>query len=460
MADGLPGLTRSLGAFAARTTSHDLPDELRRLVPLYVLDALGTGLVGRDLPWTRHVQTVATRAGGRPESRMLGSDQRMPAAAAAWVNGVAVGGHELDHGGHLAHPASTVLPAALAVAEAQNAGGERLMTAIAVGYEVAARVGRAHTRAAEDVRGFHNPGVNGPLGAAAAAASLLGLDPARAVSALGIAASSSGGLTEYLADGSMTKRLHLGAAARAGVEAAELAALGVTGPSTAIEGARGLLHAFGDGAAPPPVGDLGRHWLAASMRIKPWPCHGTLQALVGVLQDLRASSPGIRPIRVELALPVGDRLHEERFHQTRPATLIQAQMSLPFCASVAASHDLSRPLTMCEALLSDAEVLALASRVSISTGPGLTRPVLTLHRAETDPISATVDPLIGRPVSGAAVRAKFRTHTADLLEPGPQEHLITLCERLDTLADVREITATAARASRLRTRIDTSAERN
>src|SRR5262249_54856388 len=154
-------------------------------------------------------------------------------------NGVAIGAFECEHLGHNAHPSGTCFPAALAVAEARHATGEDLLTALAVGYEVTCRIGAAQTLATEFERGFHNPAVNGPFGAAVAPGRLLGFDADRMSSGLGVAGSYSGGLTEYAWSGSMSKRLHLGRAARAGLEAADLTARGFTGPPTILEGRGG-----------------------------------------------------------------------------------------------------------------------------------------------------------------------------------------------------------------------------
>jgi 2-methylcitrate dehydratase PrpD len=114
-----------------------------------------------------------------------------------------------------------VLPAALAISEHAQRDGATFLTALAVGFEVSARLARAAV-ALETVRGFHNPGVQGPFGAAAAVGKLCGLDEERLASALGIAGSASGGLLEFAWSGD-TKRLHLGRASQLGLEAALVA---------------------------------------------------------------------------------------------------------------------------------------------------------------------------------------------------------------------------------------------
>ena len=82
--------------------------------------------------------------------------------------------------------------------------------------------------------------MTGTFGAAAAAAKILGLNKDLILNALSIAASEAGGVSEYTVSGGSVKRLHAGFAAQAGVKAAILANLGITGPSTALEEERSL----------------------------------------------------------------------------------------------------------------------------------------------------------------------------------------------------------------------------
>src|SRR5262249_61148176 len=132
----------------------------------------------------------------------------------------------------------TVRPAALAVCERLRLGGGELLPALAVGFEVSARIARTAV-GLEAVRGFHNPGTQGPFGAAAAVGKLYGFDAERLTDALGIAGSSSAGLLEFAWSGGDTKRPHLGRAAQLGLEAAPPAPAGARRPPTGLEGRPG-----------------------------------------------------------------------------------------------------------------------------------------------------------------------------------------------------------------------------
>ena len=153
-----------------------------------------------------------------------------------------IGGFETDHAyiRGSCHPSACAFPAALAVAERDHLDGKTFLASVALGYEVACRVGAAATRAVEDTAGFHGPGTNAPFGGAAAAAKALGLDSEGVVNALGVAGSHAGGLLEFAREGAMTKRLHVGRGAQTGLESALLAAQGFTGPSTVLERGTGV----------------------------------------------------------------------------------------------------------------------------------------------------------------------------------------------------------------------------
>jgi 2-methylcitrate dehydratase PrpD len=122
----------------------------------------------------------------------------------------------------------------LAVCDSEGLDGKAFLTALALGFEVSARIARTAV-GLESTRGFHNPGTQGPFGAAAAVGKLYGLDQETLTNALGIAGSGSAGLLEFAWTGADTKRLHLGRASQLGLESALLAQKGFRGPPTVLE---------------------------------------------------------------------------------------------------------------------------------------------------------------------------------------------------------------------------------
>ena len=127
---------------------------------------------------------------------------------------------------------------------ADDRTGRDVLMGYLVGVEVETKVSEAIDPRHYDT-GFHSTATAGSIGAGAAAARLLGLDPAVTAVALGIAASQAGGLRENF--GTMTKPFHAGRAADSGVFAASLARDGFTAASNILEAKRGFFSAAGGG---------------------------------------------------------------------------------------------------------------------------------------------------------------------------------------------------------------------
>src|SRR5688572_7478696 len=190
-------------------------------------------------------QRIAAGFGTSDEATVFGAP-RGSAAAAAFANGVASHILELDdiHKRSTVHGAAPIIPAALAVAEREQASGAAFLTAVTVGYETAFRIGEAVNPS--HYRFWHPTGTVATFGAAAAAGLLVGLTPAQMVHALGTAGTQAAGLWQFNADGAMSKHLHPGKAAMNGVMSADLARAGFTGASRILGGERGFFRAMCD----------------------------------------------------------------------------------------------------------------------------------------------------------------------------------------------------------------------
>jgi 2-methylcitrate dehydratase PrpD len=440
--------TRTLAEFASRTRYEDLPRALVERAKVYVLDNLATGFVGAGQPWTRIVAGLAQSFGGRADASVFGAGERCDVSRAALVNGTAIGAFELEHIGYSTHPSATVFPAALALAERDHRDGRAFLTGLLAGYEVVCRIGRAQTPAVERERGFHNPAANGPFGAAAAAGSLLGLGDRELASALGIAGSSAGGLTEFVWEGAMTKRLHMGRAAQLGLESALLAQRGFTGPSTVLEGRYGYFAAF----SPRPalerlLSGLGETWLAEDLSVKAYPCHITGQAVAHALQHYRARR-GRAPDEIKaVTIAAGPRLLEERYWDRAPRTVLGAQYSLPYTAALALTGDLMSADAFSKRALEDPAVRALARRIAPrpeaagGNDADVARALdadITIETADGPETLAAPDfpGAPSRPLDLDGAAEKFRRYTGQLVDPPRAREIIDMVRGLDRLADV------------------------
>jgi 2-methylcitrate dehydratase PrpD len=434
--------TRELARFIATTSYADLPAVLLERARVYVLDNLAAGFVGSAQPWSHMVSEMVRELGGAEQASIFHRDWRADISRATLVNGVMMGGFESEHIGHVAHPSATVFPAALAVAERDGADGRTFLLAMLLGYEVVCRVGEAQTRATEIQRGFHNPGVNGAFGAAAASGKLLGLDEQRLAWALGIAGSHACGLVEFAQEGAMTKRAHPGRAAQLGVESALLARGGFTGPTTILEGRYGYLQAYSPSPQPERlVADLGREWLAADLTIKAYPCHATSQAVVHALQQFSQAHPfEARTIR-RVRLLVDSHATEARYLDREPRTMLGAQYSLPFTVAVALTRGLANPHSFEARVLEDTVVRDLAKRIEIETHDTPPEVLIELPDGTHRLPAATFPGATAQPLDFDAAANKLQRYAGPLVGETRVARLVDLVARLDQLDDVRPLAA-------------------
>src|SRR5579871_2450180 len=238
-------VTRQLAEALSAARYEDLSPATLEDTRRSILDWLGSALAGAVEPPARMAQRVVALLGSSSEATVLAAG-RSSAAGAALANGVASHILELDdiHKGSTIHAAAPVISAALAVAEREHADGKAFLLAVAVGYEAALRIGEAVNPS--HYRFWHPTGTVATFGAAAAAGSLLKLDAAQMLDALGSAGTQAAGLWEFNADGAMSKHLHPGKAAFNGILSADLAREGFTGAKRILEGERGFFRAMSD----------------------------------------------------------------------------------------------------------------------------------------------------------------------------------------------------------------------
>ncbi|MFK8907866.1 MmgE/PrpD family protein [Streptomyces sp. YS-3] len=340
-------LVHQLAAFAVESRDRGLAPRLRAEAAERLLDCLGNSLLARGESAPEAVLTVARAWGSTGAAHVIGSAETLAAPAAALVNGTLAHAMDFDDSHMLSvlHPSASVIPAALAVAETTGAEGPRLLDAITVGTEVCIRLGLAGYdpdlgNSLFFERGQHATSICGTLGAAVAAAMLLGGSEDVIAAALGIAASTGAGLLEANRTGGTVKRVHCGWAAQAGVAAAQLAQAGITGPPTVLEGRFGFFQAWcGDRARPQAVLDgLGERWETSEIIVKPYPCNHFTHP--GIDAALRLRAQGVRAEDVvEGELRVPSAMHrtigEPPAAKAAPATGYAAAFSGPFTVATA-----------------------------------------------------------------------------------------------------------------------------
>src|SRR5258706_8141318 len=338
----IPGATRELARFLARTTLADIPHDVLTRAKHLMLDGFGCGLLAAKLDWSqRAVATLHALDGDGPAS-VWGWNIKVPPMSAALLNGTFIQGFELDdyHSLGPLHSEACALPAVLGTAEhLGGVDGKRLLEAAILGLEVGPRIGMAMGGLQLVSRGWHCGSVYGVLSGVAGAGKIRRLDEDQFEDAIGIAATQACGLMSAQFE-AMVKRMHSGMAARSGVLAAALAGAGFTGIKKVLErGFGGFVSTF-CGVRPFDLArltnGLGEQWEVLRIAVKPAysAMAGTHSAIEGALK-LRAL-PGfdvdkIKEIRIGMTKAM---VHHGGFKLQRPATAIGAPMSHGYVVAV------------------------------------------------------------------------------------------------------------------------------
>jgi 2-methylcitrate dehydratase PrpD len=365
-------VTRGLAEQACALRLSDVPERVKQIARLALLDWYAVTWAGANEPPVLIVRAEIEAQGGHPRARVIGTKLRTSTLGAAVVNGTA--GHVLDYDdvqnilpGHATAP---VAPAVLALAENINASGEELLLAFIAGFETACRIG-AFTSPRLFRRGYQGTTPAGAIGAAAGCAKLLNLDVAAMSGAIGLAATQASGLQAVF--GSMAKCFNVGKAAQSGLFAAQLVARGFECTQNVLEADRGFAAVFADGGddaaalGTPPGGwhlcrNLFKNYASCFMT------HSPLEALV----QLRAATP-FGPADVEsLVLRV-----EQQFHKVvltpPPTTGLEVKFNVQHCLALAlAGYDIGAIETFSDELAVRSDLRALAVKCVVEIVPDMT----------------------------------------------------------------------------------------
>ena len=407
-----------------------VPPGVIHCAKLHLLDALGVALAASSLGTRPRIEQAVTRLGSGEEATGIGVVERMPAPAAALLNGSLMHSLEFDdtHMASVIHASAVVAPTVLAIAEREHRRGDELLTAYVLGWEILARIGLT-SPSAFHARGFQSTAVAGAPVAALLAASLSGLDRAACANALGIAGSQASGIFEFLSDGSTVKMLHGGWPAHAGIMASALAAAGMTGPATVFEGRRGLFNAFtdapqsGQGFADS-LDTFGERWLITEAAFKPYPCCHYLQAALECTEKLllEVDVNDIAQVHCELPQEVAWLVCEPWAEKLNPRSGHVAKFSLPYCLA-ALIMDGELDVTTFDRATPDPRLHTMMSRIRFramenSGFPQRYPARVRIHTHEGRIIEADVMDVLGsnaRPFTDAQVHEKFARNAARLL---------------------------------------------
>jgi 2-methylcitrate dehydratase PrpD len=365
-----PHVVERFAAFAEGFRLQSLAPELLHHAKRAVIDwhaALFPGAVAPPaLLLERALADELDRGGAR-----LALGRSATVRAAALINGSAAHTVEVDDifRDGIYHPGAPTVAAALALAQTRGASGAAFLRALVIGYEISTRIAAAMGRA--HYKYWHNTGTIGCFGSASAAAELLGLDAARFAHALATVATFSAGLQQAFRMDSMSKPLHAGRAAEAGVTAALAASEGVTGSLDILEGEAGYGRAMG---ADPDWGralaTLGEDFHITRMTFKNHACCGHVFAAIdGALalqKQMHVTAPEIERVRVGTYKAALDVAHYEA-----PRTPAEARFSLKYTVASALVHGSVRLAAFEPVRIEDRATRELMRRIDVVVDPAL-----------------------------------------------------------------------------------------
>ena len=444
--------TEGVVDFIVGTPAEAVPPEAIMAAKRAVLDTIGVALAGVPEPGPRIVRELVAEHGPGPAS-VLGTAQRAQIGDAAWANGTAA--HALDyddttvpmHG----HPSAPLLPAVLAVAEARGLSGAALLDAFVIGFEVESTVGSvlgdSHYR-----RGWHATATTGTLGAAAAGARLAGLGPEQTANALGVALSLAAGSRANF--GSMTKPLHVGNAARAGLQAAFLAERGFTATDDALGGPMGFVRLFtpdGD-ERPERLASLGDSWgiVEPGINVKRYPCcYGAARAADAVFSLVEEHD--LQPQQVER---IDVRVHPgglDALIHPRPHDGLQGKFSIEYIlAAVVCDREL-RLSTFDDEAVGRADTRRVLERVHptegappAELGDAAQFAVVDVVLADGSTLTRAVDEAAGasrRPLTWGQLADKYRDTASRVLGEAAVERSLLAIEELESAPNVDGLVA-------------------
>jgi 2-methylcitrate dehydratase PrpD len=445
----MTGLTRQAAQFAASLSPQTIPPRCYEAARLGVADCVATMVAGADEPPVAMVRDIVSGSADPDAAPEIPSGRPLAAPDAALVNGVA--GHVLDYDDVAmdGHPSVALAPAILAEGWTVNASGEDALAAYVVGYELWAALMEREPGALHE-RGFHPTAIWGTLSAAAACARLQRLDAERTAHAIGIGASLASGLVANF--GTMTKSLHAGRTAQAGVLAARLAKNGYTASMDVLEHRTGFLRAHSPSGAPD-LSDadlrLGRDWRLpkTGVNVKRYPIcyatHRSIDAMIGLAETHDLAPEQVREVRVQIG-----ETQRLMLRNREPKNALEAKFSIEFAmASALVARQVGLP-QLTDSFVQRRDVIEAMSKVACTTSPTPNAPfapsdsvAVRLHSGE-EIAHAPVTSAKGswdNPLSDAEFKAKFMDCTKNALGSNRATSLFESLLALQGTASLREL---------------------
>ena len=437
-------VSEELAQFINNLKYRDLPQDVKGLAKLRIMDAIGCAVAGRDLPHSRVAVEVAKKSKGN--STLIAQQEKVGLFDAVLANGVMI--HSIvqdDILSGLVHPGSVVVSTVIGVGEERGASGEEVLTAVVAGYELIGRIMRGTGKFATPY--FRPSPILTTFGAVAAAGKLMKLTEEQLINAIGCAAGLTPGTpNEGWWSGTMEGMFQAGVSAGTGLLSAVLAEAGATASHQALEGKDGFFHCWGGSTEKMEKAreNLGEDFVISRMRIKAFPVCGANQRPIQLAQPLaehKLKSNDI--VKIVERVGIGGTKYAGLDFEGPFRTQFQALMSMQFCAAAAVLGKPVESATFFAEHFNDSEVEELVRKVELIEEEGRSIPCIEIHTVDGG-IYKSEDKIPDRskyiPTKDSMVD-KFRRLCAGFFGEEGAGRIIDIILELERIDDISKLTA-------------------
>lgn len=368
-----PKYLETLAAFAASADLATLSAPARERARWVIADSIPVIATGMQQPEMKALAARHLAQAGAGSAWVVGTGRRSAPFDAALLNGTAGTWVELDEGNLFAkgHPGIQVVPAALATAQDIDVSGVDLIVAVALGYELSARI----SRAAKVKLPVHPHGTYGVIGAALAAGKLKRFTAPAFCELINVASTMAmASSRQTLHDGATVRNIFTGHSGYMGLMAARLVECGFTGERDGVSAVYGkILSDSGTFDSDRAVAGLGSEWLIAQSYFKLHPIGRYGHSAVDALEDLLTKAPGhrIEPSEIE-RIEVRAYMLAATLAEKRVQSSFGARFSIPFALASILVHGKSGLGSFDDAAVANPAVQALAVKVDLQEDKSLT----------------------------------------------------------------------------------------
>jgi 2-methylcitrate dehydratase PrpD len=451
--------------YLVETDYETLPGEVVEVTKKQILDTLAATIGGSTCSVSGEMDRLVDLVkewGGKEESTIVAFGGRVPAPSAGFVNGILCVRLDFDDTQVTSmriHPSRAVVPTAFALAERQgNVTGRELITAVALGHDLACRLKIAVGRDINSPLGM----VTNFFGAAATAGKLLGLDSDKLGYALSLAFHQVSGAKSRAGTagaGATVKGVNNGVVVKAGIVGAQLAERGFA-PSPDFleaENKRNLYQIFYDGYYEPSLltDGLGKVFAGLNTSQKQFPCchgqHTAIRAALGLVREHDIKPENVAGVLLRISPFDNDYLAQPVAEKQNPQNIIDTQFSLYWGVASAIVYGEVGIRNFTLEALGDSRVREMARRITAEGAPelareqGFTPAIVEIKTVDGGLYSRQVDQPFGSPGDPMGfdnLAGKFRhccQYSVRPIADKKQDEVIRLVESLEEVSETGHI---------------------